>query len=72
MSDLNSKASNPNAEDTPFVEDDHAETVMTYGDGSDRLPLVAVWMVWIGFAIGLASYLGMYLFPDLAEWRAWY
>jgi len=71
MSNSKSKASSRNAEPEPFVEDDSAETWMTYGDGRGVQAKVWVALVWIGFAIGLTAYMSLYYFPALAEWRAW-
>jgi len=65
--------SNPNTSTTedPFVEDDSRETVFDYGDGVGPVALGFVAAAWIGFAVGMAAYLILYYFPDLAEWRAW-
>ncbi len=59
------------APDDAFVEDDSRETQFTYGDGKGPVALLFVRLAWIGFAIGAATYLYLYYFPDLAEWRAW-
>ena len=68
MTDSNQKGS---TSDTQYVEDDHAETVFGYGDGKGPVAHAFVWLVWIGFVIGMAAYLYLYYFPDLAEWQAW-
>jgi hypothetical protein len=55
----------------PFVEDDSRETLFPYGDGKGPVAMGFVILSWIGFFIGMAAYLFLYYFPDLAEWRAW-
>lgn len=54
-----------------FVEDDFNKTQMDYGDGKGRLAHLFIGLVWAGFLLGLTSYMVLYYFPDLAEWRAW-
>jgi len=68
MTDSNPKA--PKSEDR-FVENDYEETVFGFGDGKGPVARTFVTLAWIGYAIGLVSYLYLYYFPDLAEWRAW-
>jgi hypothetical protein len=71
MTDSKSKASSHSGEPTPFVEDDSAETWMTYGDAQGVQAKIWVALVWIGYGLGLAAYMSLYFLPDLAEWRAW-
>jgi hypothetical protein len=68
MTDSKQKESKSSA---TYVEDDRAETVFGYGDGKGPVALTFVVLAWIGYIVGLVSYLYLYYFPDLAEWRAW-
>jgi hypothetical protein len=69
MSDSKKTASRSEA--PAFVEDDRAETWMTYGHPETREPFFFVGLVWTCFAAVMVTYLALYYFPSLSEWMAW-